>query len=105
MRKQQCVMASGGPSARLRPGADSGEETGISTSGGVVNIKAATNAIGGSANASLTVRAASVQCALHNAVTFMASLSVFSWQGISFDFACSTEAAAVTAPRNIIGHA
>ncbi len=107
MRKQQCVMASGGPSVWLRPGAASGEETGVSISGGVVTIKAATNAIGGSANASPTVRSASVQCALHNAVALAVLLSRHWWQGItstSNDSVCSSEAAAVT-ERNIIGHA
>ncbi len=105
MRKQQCVMASGGPSVWLRPGAASGEETGVSISGGVVTIKAATNAIGGSANASPTVRSASVQCALHNAARAVL-LSRHWWQGItstSNDSVCSSEAAAVT-ERNIIGH-
>ncbi len=106
MRKQQCAMASGGPSVWLRPGAVSGEETGVSTSGGVVTIKAATNAMGGSANASPTVRSASMQCALHNAVALAVLLSRRWWQGITFiDSAWSTEAAAVTVPRNIIGHA
>lgn len=105
MRKQQCVMASGGPSVWLRPGAYSDEETGVSTSGGVVTIKAATNAIGGSANKSPTVRSASVQCALHNAVALAVLLSRCWWQGvISTDSVCSTEAEAVT-ERNIIGHA